>query len=89
MFDESKCQMVKHLKINSKMRVRTSGAREQELEYGKSDLLQDLNFQETLQVRARQYNVSHSQTECQKWKRHRMQESGSAMKAYLGPSSVH
>ena len=49
MLDESKCQMETHLKINSKMRVWTSGAREQELEYGKSDLLQDLYFQETLQ----------------------------------------
>lgn len=38
--------MVKHLRINSKMRVWTLGARKQEPEYGKSDLSQDLNFLE-------------------------------------------
>lgn len=66
MFDESKCQLVKNLRIYSKMRVWSSGARAQEPEHGKSDLSQDLNFQETLQVRARQYNASQSQAEDQK-----------------------
>lgn len=36
-------------------------ARAQEPEYGKSDLSQDLNFQETLKVRSRQYNASQNQ----------------------------
>ena len=81
--------MVKHLRINSKMRVWTSRAREQESGYGKSDLSQDLNFQEILQVRARQYNASQSQAEFHKWGRYRVQESGSVRKAYLGPGRVH